>query len=86
MSVQFANACSTRSTGIRRRQDPLMKRLSCSRLTSAVLVDFRNIREINTCQAAFETLALLNEGDFMIRVRVVSQGQLFGRRVRHGHV
>ena len=48
--------------------------------------DFRNIKEINTCQTALKTLALLNEGDFKIRVRVVSQGQLFGRRMRHGNV
>ena len=38
VSVQFANTCPNEEHAIRRRQDPLIKRLCCSRLTSAVLV------------------------------------------------
>ena len=98
MSVQFANTCPTKSTGSSRRQDPLMKTFvlfasdqcsagSCLNAgNGSKPTNFRNIQDINTCQTAFEPLALLNERDFKIRVRVVSQSHLSGHRVRHGYV
>ena len=46
--------------------------------------DCRDIQDINTYQAAFETFTLLDKRDFEIRIRVFSQGHLFGCRMWHG--